>query len=480
MAVLLLASLLVMMFYARTALKEEAMQKASQTLEGTVQHIDNILLSVEQTAGNFYFRMLPDLRDKEKMYAYTRQVLESNPYVVGCAIAFKTGFYQDGEDFMAYHYRSDSTHIVRTDTFADSPYTKQEWFVKTMEANKPGWMKPLANEHYQNLIQEGGDATTVITFCLPIYYEDNKPLGVLGVDVSLSLLSRIVLDTKPTKNSYCTLLDAEGSFIVHPNSDKLFYQNVFTQMANGEDPSVEVAAKAMVSGETGYKQFRMYGKDFNVFYKPFRRSFTPGRVTGDLGWSAGIIYPHDDIFGDYNNLRYYMMAIAFVGLLILLLSCRAIIHRQLQPLLMLTHSAQRIANGHYDETIPDSRQKDEIGRLQNNFQQLQQSLSAYIRELEQATATLKERGEGLRVAYNQAQKAERMKTAFLHNMTNQLVAPSEAIERDVNALCNLTIDERREAALVEDLQENGNIIAELLDDLIKISDEEKRKGGDYD
>ena len=47
-ALLLLASLGVMLYFSRQALKQEALQNAEQTLEGTVQHIDNILLSVEQ------------------------------------------------------------------------------------------------------------------------------------------------------------------------------------------------------------------------------------------------------------------------------------------------------------------------------------------------------------------------------------------------------------------------------------------------
>ena len=51
-ALLLLASLVVMFHFSSQALRQEAMFNAEQTLEGTVQHIDNILLSMEQSAGN--------------------------------------------------------------------------------------------------------------------------------------------------------------------------------------------------------------------------------------------------------------------------------------------------------------------------------------------------------------------------------------------------------------------------------------------
>jgi len=472
-----------MLFFSRKAVKEEALQKASQTLDATVQRIDNILLSVEQTSGNFYFNMLPHLSNPDKMYTFSRQLLDANPYVVGCAIAFKPYYYNDRELFMAYYHRvtpSDSTAeglVVRSETFGDRPYTEQVWFAAPMASGKPGWQNPLKG---MNVEKE-----PMITFSLPIPGTDGKPVGVLGVDVALSLFSQIVLSAKPSAHSYCTLLDGDGSFIVHPDSAKLFHQTVFTQSEYGADPSVSEAAQAMVSGEMGYMPFRMNNTDYFVFYKPFKRAAITGRSMEKLEWSAGIIYPEDDIFGDYNSLVYYVLAIAIVGLLLIFILSRTIIHRQLKPLSMLTESAQRIAKGNYFDPIPDSRQEDEIGRLQDNFQQMQQTLATHISDLEQMTATLKENNERLHATYNQAQKAERMKIAFLHNMTNQMVAPAEAIDRDVDALCEKRragekrpeenrpdTEKRDDSRLVDDIQHNGNTIAELLNNLLNISDKD--------
>ena len=231
----------------------------------------------------------------------------------------------------------------------------------------------------------------------------------------------------------------------------------------------------MVSGETGYKPFRLGNTDLYVFYKPFHRVAVRGRSTDDLGWSAGIVYPEDDIFGDYNSLVYYVLAIAFVGLLLSFLISTIFAHYQLKPLLMLTAQAQRIAKGRLDEPIPDSHREDEIGRLQNNFKLMQQSLANNIGELEQLTAKLKEHGEELTVIYKQAQKADRMKTTFLHNMTNQMLEPSEAISKAVETLCDTSNTTKDTAQLAEVIQENGNTITDLLKNLIYMSDEDFRK-----
>jgi len=491
MALLLMASLAIMLHYSRKTVKEEALHKASQTLEGTVQRIDNILLSVEQTTGNFYFNLLPHLDNPDMVTSFCRQIVESNSYIVGCAIAMKPNYYKDHEFFMAYFHRSSSSgiaafsgsevqspqdlSIVQLDSYGNCPYTEQVWFTEPMASSKPGWRNPL-----KGMDSEGMEPIT--TFSLPIPGADGKPIGIIGVDVSLSLLSQIVATAKLSANSYCTLLDSDGSFIVHPDSSKLFNQTVFTQHSHGSDPSVKETALSMVSGETGYRPFHMNSTDYLIFYKPFKRTAVSGRSMEKLSWSVGIIYPEDDIFGDYNRLFYYVLVIAIAGLtLLFLLSC-IIIHHQLKPLQLLTESAQRITMGHYDETIPDSRQSDEIGRLQNNFQLMQRSLANHIGELELLTATLQERGEGLRIAYNEAQKADRMKTAFLHNMTNQMIGPADTIDRDVCELSNSihNMEKWKAKQLANDIQQNGNTIAELLKALIHLSDEEMRKEGTHD
>lgn len=470
MAILLMATLTVMLYYSKKALKEEALEKVSQTLEGTVQSIDNILLSVEQTTGNIYFNLMPHLDQPDMMFTYSRQIVEANKYVSGCAIAFRENFYQGRDLFMPYFRRENiggRDTIIQVETFANGPYTEQVWYTRPMESARPEWLNPLTG-----LGNDTGEAP-IFTFSLPLYGADGKTAGVVGVDVKLSQLSQIVSATKPSANSYCLLLDSDGTFIVRPSGNKSFLQTAFSLY--GDEADVGEAVKAMVSGETGYKPFRLNGIDYYVFFKPFKRAAVPGRSMEKLEWSVGIIYPEDDIFGDYNSLSTYVLAVAVVGLLLLFFCCRVMIHRQLKPLLMLTASAQRIAKGKYNELIPDSRQADEVGRLQDNFQKMQQSLSAYIGELEQLKTTLQQHGEDLNAAYNQAQKADRMKTAFLHNMTNQMLGPAEAIEKDVNALCNDNTGNQNISQLSDDIQQKGNTIAELLDNLINISADEKRK-----
>ena len=419
LAMLLIAALIVMFVFSRKLVKEEAIQDASQTLEATVQRIDNILLDVEQASGNLYWKMITHINEPEKMEVYTRKLVETNRYI------------------------SDSRIVWDTDSDA-------------IDAERACWTDPSREN-------DG-----VVSFLLPIY-NGQKKVAVQVVNISLTQLSKIVLETKPSPNSFCTLFGKRGSLIVHPDKSKL-NQNVLEIAEN--NTSLLTAVEAMLAGESGYKSIRLHGENCYVFYKPFERSAIEGRAKEELGWSVGIVYPEDDIFGDYNHLLYYVLIIAFIGLILLFLLCRTFIHRQFLPLRQLAKSAQHIADGLYDETIPYSRHHDEVARLQNHFHEMQESLSTRMGEMQQLTETLHERGKVLQAAYEQAQGADRMKTNFLYNMSNQMVEPVSGINQCVKDISSRysELKEEETEQLVEEIRQRGGTITALLNQLIADSE----------
>ena len=470
-ALILTVALLIMLHFSRKAIRQETLQKAEQTLEATVQSIDNILLSVEQASGNTYWNMVEQLDKPERMQVFCRKLVETNPYITGCAIAMEPYYYKNrSKYFMAYTHQtktgmaSTNSPIIQAETFGNRPYTEQEWYTQPMKSGHPCWIGPLKDSD-----TEGG---AIITFCLPIYNRDGARVGVMGVDIALQQLSQIVLAVKPSPNSYCTLLGSDGSYIVHPDSTKLMHETVYSYYKESDNQSIKEAVAAMVTGQTGYKEFQQNGKDWFVFYKPFNRSVLPGRSMEKLNWSAGIVYPKDDIFGQYNRMLSVVVAISLTGLFMLLVLCQWFTHRRLLPLRMLTKSAQRIAEGDYNEPIPDSKQEDEIGQLQEQFQQMQQSLATHVNELNRLRASLQIQGEELRTAYERAQEADKLKTAFLHHMTNQMIAPSQTILTSVDTLCQQWSNMSKEEAakVVDSIQKDSQTITDLLGGMLERSE----------
>ena len=466
--VLLAITLVAMFQFAHKALKDEAMSNAEQTLDATVQQIDNILLSVEQTTGNVYVELIRHLDQPERMLTYAQKLVESNEYIDGCAIVFRPDYYPGRHLYMAYMHRQCADEsvkgltrpLVAQETFTDRPYTEQRWYTEPMKSKRACWIDPLKNSETE--------CTPLITFCLPIYDKNRECVGVVGVDVKIELLSQIILAVKPSPRGYATMLARNGSFIVHPDEHKLSMETVFAQMQEGADASVQEAAEAMLNGQEGEKPFMMNGELWHVFYKPFKRTEVPGRAMEPLAWSVGVVYPVDDIYGDCNRLFNYLIAGSAMALLVLFVLLWIVISRQLKPLEALTNSAREIAAGHYDQPLTDTHRDDEIGELQESFNHVQRSLTSYIRKQRRLNNTLRERGEVLAEAYESVKQSKKVKNKFLHFMTNQMVEPAELLDRSVTRLCNdygdMTLEEATRE--VEVIEEESKTIVDLTDQML--------------
>ena len=201
-------------------------------------------------------------------------------------------------------------------------------------------------------------------------------MGSISSDISLEWLSKMVSSVKPYPNSYSIMIGQSGTYFVHPDSAKLLNETIFTPTLEHPDSALTELGHAMQRGETGMRQLKFEGHDSYVFYKPL----------GSTGWSVAIVCPESDIFGGYNRLYNIVVAIVIVGLLVILIVFRSMIHRELSPLHTLALQAETIASGQFDKELPADKRIDEIGKLNHSFTNMQRSLVKFIDELKHTTA----------------------------------------------------------------------------------------------
>ena len=147
------------------------------------------------------------------------------------------------------------------------------------------------------------------------------------------------------------------------------------------------------------------------------------------------VCPIHDFSDKYSDVQISLVMWGIVGVMILLIILWKVIAYHLLPLHQLADSAQSIADGHLNETIPDTNHKDEIGQLQNSLSKMQLSLAAYMEEMQQKQDTLNRQNDKLEEAYSEAQEYERVKDKFLHDMTNRMAKPVDTICRNTYSIC---------------------------------------------
>lgn len=456
---LFMAALGIMFHYSRQAVREEAVEKATQTLESTLLRVESTLHDVEVAANNMKWLVERNINTPDSMFLLSRKLLENNPNIYGCSIAFEPYYYKEkGRYFSAYSYNGGDSIETEQEGNDLYEYYCMDWYLIPKLLDKPYWVEP-----FREFDTGGIQVEDVITsFCQPIYDQRGHTAGVLSVDLSLNWFSKTILDTRPFPNSYSILLGKGGTFLVHPDSTKLFYETIFTPTLEHPNPALKALGEAMIAGESGYKVLHMDGEERYVFYRPFAHT----------DWSVAIVCPERDIFEPYNSLQRYLMVITVVGLLLLLFFCMSIIRRSLRPLKLLAKSARRISEGHFEESIPDSKSRDEIGHLQHSFSMMQRSLVSYIHRIQHSTETLTARNHELLRANELAKEADRVKTAFINNMTDQMSHPVDVIaaESDLIRSGYQHFSEEEMKEHVDKMLENTERITYLLNQLLDASE----------
>ena len=372
---------------SRSAIQQEATNRAMQVLDNTVQRVNNILTKVEVATSNIDWLPARHLDAPDSMFVYSRRILENNPDLYGCSIAFEPNYFKDkGRYFSAYSCNEKDTITTIQEGSEQYEYFTMEWYQLPKLLDRPCWTEPYADYDIEDKVSPD----MIISYCKPIKDKDGKFVGTFSSDLSLSWLSNEASKIKPYPNSYSIMIGRGGTYYVHPDTTKLFYHTIFTETLLKPDTAITRLGHDMQAGKEGIQQITINGENNYVFYKPL----------GNTGCSIAIVCPESDIFGSYYQMLNSMIAIFVIGLLFMLFVQSRIITEELNPLGELAQYADSIANGKFDEELPEIKRKDEIGILSESFKHMQQSLVKYIDELKTTTASKASIESELKVASN--------------------------------------------------------------------------------
>ena len=173
----------------------------------------------------------------------------------------------------------------------------------------------------------------------------------------------------------------------------------------------------MMAGRSGMTQTIVDGHESYIFYRPLERT----------GWSLAIVCPKNDVFARYNHLVNIVWSIIIISLLLLMIFCYQTVRRAVQPLKQLDHTVRRIADGHFDEPLPESPRHDSVGRLTNSFIRMQQSLANSISDIRRVNIELEQQNEELARAYQLKMETNRQKMVFIQDMYHEIRTPLNII-----------------------------------------------------
>lgn len=378
----------------REAFLSSSEENAKSRIEIANQRINSMLVGVEVAVENAIPDVEANLKNPDQMYEIVQTILDLNPGVIGSAVAFEPYYYpQKGEHFSPYAYRT-VNGTIETKQLGTSEYEYHfmDWYQIPKLLKKSCWSEP----YYDT----GGGEQMMTTYSHPIYDKEGRLMAVLTADVSLNWLTDLVAKSDVELNerltgkkadstnvefndeflyshAYSFIIGRGAAYITHPMTERILSDTYFIYSMETNDSIDAQIGYDMVDGLSGMREISRDGVKYLICYAPIERT----------GWSMATVIPASIIYGSSRWLSILILCIMLAGLVALFLICNSVVKRITRPLARFADSADEVAKGNLDATLPDIKTKDEMARLSQSFSLMQTSLKQQMEELRQSTAS---------------------------------------------------------------------------------------------
>lgn len=368
-------------------------ENAKSRMEITNQRINTVMQAVEVAVYNTIPEVEMSLKNPDDMYRVVRRLLEINPYIVGSTVAFEPYYYQEkGEQYSPYAYRGIGGVIYTKQLgTADYEYHYMDWYLIPKLLKKNYWSEPYYDR--------GGGEQMMTTYSHPLYDKNGHIYAILTADISLEWVSDLLrksdvdfnqkaleVDVDNEKElqaeiendssffydyAYSYIIGKGGTYISHPLRERILNDTYFTYSMKSTDSIDNQIGYEMIDGKSGMKTIDRDGTKFVVSYSPIMRT----------GWSMATVIPYKLITNRSAKYSMIIIGVMLLGLLVLFVICRSILKRATRPLALFARSADNIAKGNLNASLPQIRTRDEMKHLHDSFAMMQTSLNKQIEEL---------------------------------------------------------------------------------------------------
>ena len=365
---------------------------------------------------------------------------------------FLTAYQYDPDLRDLYLGLEDTTFVDGSGWVAPADYnpTKRPWYKAAKEAGKP-----MVGDVYIDM--NSGEAS--LSAVAPMKDKNDKFLGVVSVDIYLSVLTDMINNIKLDAFAYPFLINTDATILAHPSED----------LINTKLTEYEVYAPLwdqMIKNGNGVIEYSDKGIEKLLVFEEVELT----------GWTLGVVIVKDEAYKDLEKIgeKYLLMfIIGLILLVIIAIGTSKIVEKLLDN---LTESIGKLAE--LDLTFEKgsklevmTRRKDEIGIVANGLNTLQRNFVELIANISSASQSLGAASEELTATSQQA-------SSTATDIAESLTDVSIGIQNQADDTSNVTSEIQQlgdiittDAVHVESLNKATQKVSELQSEgMISIND----------
>lgn len=355
-------------YFVQQEVREELETVANAKLDGVVTTLRSQLETTEVSAENFVsFNRSPRMSHRaDSMHYFGKLFLEANPQIQGVVWAYipDKGF-PYSKKTSPYIMRDGKGGYICTDIVDSYDYEERNWYAYPVRTGKNVWSKP-----YREL-----NGTVITTYSGLLYNGEGHEFAVFALDISISSLVDSLQSMRPYKTAELAILDAEGRFVAHQDSDVVLNMDV-TALAKRYKSKVDPKIlEEMSNGVRGHGEITRDGETYYVFYAPVEKN----------GWTVVLEIPRIELRRNYDAMFRTLGLIMITVIIILAILTLVVIQRLTKPLEQFAKAARDISHGDFHIQLPVIKDHNELYDLRQALASMEVSLSNYMTQLKATT-----------------------------------------------------------------------------------------------
>ncbi|HHV75436.1 MAG TPA: methyl-accepting chemotaxis protein [Thermoanaerobacterium sp.] len=346
-------------------------------------------------------------------------------------------------------------------TLKDYDPTKRPWYTEAVKANgKIIWTEPY---------QDYSTKEPMITIAKAVINSNGKMLGVIGIDISLSQLSKDLSSIKLGQSGYIYVITKDGTIISDPNQKRLFTSikkyNYGNELLTTNDSIVSYIS--------------------NNDYK-----YASIRNLSDFNWKAIVEMSSSELTGDLSKIRETVIVVSIIVLLIGFFIAYIFANSITSGIKKVVNAMSLASKGNISVKI-DLKSKDEVGILAESFNNMIEQIKNLVLNIKNVSNSLSESAVNMSSSSEQAAQATQDIAKAIEQMAqgamsqakdaeesaNEAVLLGELIDKSVgdaesmnNEIKNVNTVSNEGLTTINNLVEKTNITIETNNDLKKSTD----------
>jgi len=216
----------------------------------------------------------------------------------------------------------------------------------------------LLDPYFYSYTGNNADAILQTNTVVPIM-NNNRFVGVVGIDVSLDNFRDLISDYKPFKDSYSIIVSNNGAYVAHPDATLIGKKS--------DDGNGKASSKSRIKGLEYLKQGKAFSftvtlpgstGELYISYAPI----LVGQCT--TPWALGTVVPVDNVMAKANDNFWRYSFAAFVGILLIAIIISIVSYNIAAPLTRIAKLLKMLNRGNENDLkLLSQSYKGELGEI---------------------------------------------------------------------------------------------------------------------